>query len=350
MEDENKLGDKHVSESKEEKINLDLLKEENKVIRSSDFATIYDIGDGVICLQLHTRSSAINSELVIFMQAAQAELSKNWDGMVVAGAGRHFCVGADLTVVGHVIAEKDWKLMDQLLARTHDVYRANKYAQKPVVMAIHGMVLGGGCEMVIQSPAIQAAADSFVGLVELGVGLIPAGGGVKEAILKGYDKVQHCNADPAEAIWPYLENMALKKISTSARDAMRINYLQPSDGISLKPEYLLGDAKRRVLQMKNNGFVAPEQKPIPSFGTEALAPLKVQSAQLLEAGYISEYDLYIVNRIVDLMAGGNLSTGSMLSEEYIEELERELFISLCGQQKTQHRIAHMLKNGKPLRN
>lgn len=350
MEDKNKSGDNQASEGKVEQIDLKLLKDENKVIKSSDFATIFDIGDGIICLQLHTKSSAINSELVIFMQAAQEELAKNWEGMVVAGAGRHFCVGADLTVVGQVIAAKDWALMNQLLARTHGVYRANKFAQKPVVMAIHGMVLGGGCEMIIQSPAIQAAEDSFVGLVELGVGLIPAGGGVKEAILKGYDKVQNCNADPSAAIWPYIENMALKKVSTSARDAMRIDYLRASDGISLNAESLLGDAKQRVLKMKTSGLAVPEQKPIPSFGASALEPLKEKSRQLLEAGYISEYDLYIVERIIDLMAGGGLSTGSLLSEEYIEELERELFISLCGQQKTQDRITHMLKNGKPLRN
>lgn len=350
MDDKKNPSDHSVAVHQVEKIDLKILKEQNKVIMSSEFASIYDIGDGVICLELHTKSSAINSELVLFMQAAQKELAKNWDGMVIAGAGRHFCVGADLTVVGRVISEKNWKTMDQLLARTHSVYRANKFFPKPVVTAIHGMVLGGGCEMIIQSPAIQAVEDSFVGLVEIGVGLIPAGGGIKEAILKGYEIVCACDADPAEAIWPYLENMALKKVSSSAFDAKQIKYLRNSDRISMSSDNLLGDAKQRVLRMKADSYSAPIQKSIPSFGASALEPLKKQSQQLLEAGYISEYDLYIVEQIIDLMAGGSLPAGSMLSEEYIEELERELFISLCGNPKTKDRIAYMLKSGKPLHN
>lgn len=329
---------------------LKALKEPNKLIKSSQFASIYDIGDGVICLELHTKTSAINSELVLFMKSAQEELNKNWAGMVIAGTGRHFCVGADLTVVGQVISEKNWQLMDQLLARTHGVYRANKFSAQPVVTAIHGMVLGGGCEMIIQSPAVQAVEESYIGLVEMGVGLIPAGGGIKEAILKGYDKVQHGNMDPVEAIWPYLENIVLKKVSTGAHNARQIHYLRTSDEVSQNQDDLLGDAKQRVLQMIASGTVAATQQSIPSFGANALEPLKNKCAQLLAAGYISEYDLYIAERIVDLMAGGNLPPGSMLSEEYIEELERELFISLCGNQKTQDRITYMLRNGKPLRN
>lgn len=343
-------GNLSMSEQPVEKIDLAQLKAQNQVIKSSEFATIYDIGDGIICLELHTKTSAINTELVILMKEAQEELMKNWEGMVIAGTGRHFCVGADLSVVGQVIAAKDWKRMDQILARTHGVYRANKFSSKPIVIAIHGMVLGGGCEMILQSPQVQAVTDSFIGLVEMGVGLIPAGGGVKEAILKGYEKVANCNLDPAEAIWPYLENMALKKVSTNARNAMQIDYLRNRDRISMNSDYLLTDAKQSILEMIAHGYVAPAKKTIPSFGLTALEPLKQQSQQLLEAGYISEYDLYIVERVVDLMAGGSLPAGSMLSEELMEEMERELFVSLCGLQKTQDRISHMLKSGKQLRN
>lgn len=339
-----------VSKEQAERIDLKRLKEQNKVIKSGEFATLYDIEDGIICLELHTKSSAINSELVLFMQAAQEELLSNWEGMVIAGSGRNFCVGADLTVVARLIAEKDWKLLDQLLARTHTVYRANKYSDKPVVAAIHGMVLGGGCEMIIQSPMVQAAADSFVGLVEVGVGLIPAGGGVKEAMLKVNDKVLSCNADPAKALLPYLKNIVLKKISNSARNAMQIDYLKNNAGISMDLADLLADAKQKALQMKHSAYSAPQQILMPAFGSYALEPLKNQCEQLREAGYISEYDLVIAQRIVDLMAGAGQPKGTMLSEEYIEAAERELFISLCGNQKTQDRISYMLKYGKPLQN
>lgn len=339
-----------VAEQQTARIDLQRLKEQNKVIKPGEFATLYDIDDGIICLELHTKSSAINSELVLFMQAAQEELNKNWDGMVIAGRGRNFCVGADLTVVAQLIDEQNWQLLDQLLARTHTVYRANKYSAKPVVAAIHGMVLGGGCEMVLQSPMVQAAADSFIGLVEVGVGLIPAGGGVKEAMLKVYDKVLSCNADPAKALWPYLKSIVLKKISNSARNAMQIDYLKNSAGISMELADLLTDAKLRALKMKESSYKAPQQISIPAFGSSELEPLTDQCEQLREAGYMTEYDLFIAGRIIELMAGAGQPTGTLLSEEFIEAAERELFISLCGNQKTQERISYMLKNGKPLRN
>ncbi len=337
-------------EHKPEVIILKELKEQNKVVKTSDAATLYDIGDGVLCLQLHTRTAAISPEVIDFMELAQQELAKNWEGMVIAGSGRNFCVGADLSIVVKVASEKNWDLVDRLLAKTQAVYRANKYSEKPVVMAINGMVLGGGCEMTIQSSAVQAAGESYIGLVEVGVGLIPAGGGIKEAVLNTRAKMKNTTAPPVDVIMHYFQNIAMAKVATSAKEAVNLGYLRPADGITLNLDYLIADAKKRVLDMIEDGYTPPVKKPFPAFGQNALSLLKVGTRQMWQAGVISDHDWHIACRIVDVMAGGNVIAGAMITEEYLEDLEREVFISLCGMQKTQDRIMHMLKTGKPLRN
>jgi 3-hydroxyacyl-CoA dehydrogenase len=337
-------------EHKPEVIVLKELNGQNKVIKDSAVGTLYDIGDEVVCLELHTKTSAISAELIQFMAECQEELAKNWEGMVVAGAGKNFCVGADLSVVAKLAAEQKWDLAHQLLAQTQAVYRANKYSDKPVVMAVHGMVLGGGCEMTIQGSAIQAAGESYIGLVEMGVGLIPAGGGIREAVMRTNEVIKGTTAAPVDIIMPYFQNIAMAKVATSAKEAVKLGYLRPTDGITLNPDYLITDAKNRVLDMIKNGYKAPLKKSVPSFGQTAMGLLKVGLRQMAEAGAVSQYDRQIANGIVDVMAGGELIRGTMIPEEYLDELEIEVFISLCKEQKTQDRIAHMLKTGKPLRN
>jgi len=337
-------------EHKPEVIVLKELKEQNKVVKTSDAATLYDIGDGVLCLQCHTRTSAISPELIDFIELSQQELAKNWAEMIITGSGKNFCVGADLSIVAKVIGEKDWDLADHLLAKTQTVYLNNKYSEKPVVMAINGMVLGGGCEMSIQSSAIQAAGETYIGLVELGVGLIPAGGGIKEAVLNTRAKMKNTTSYPVDVVQHYFTNIAMAKVSTSAKEAVNLEYLRPSDGITLNLDYLIADAKKRVLEMIEAGYTPPVKKPFPAFGQNALSLLKVGTRQMWQAGVISDHDWHIACRIVDIMAGGNVMAGAMITEEYLDDLEREVFISLCGMQKTQDRIMHMLKTGKPLRN
>jgi 3-hydroxyacyl-CoA dehydrogenase len=330
---------------------LIILKEAaHRAIKSSDAATLYDIGDGIICLECHTRSSAINPDLVQFMGEAQEELAKNWEGMVITGAGKNFCVGADLTVVAKVAADKDWALADRLLAATQQVYLANKYSEKPVVMAAKGMALGGGCEMALQGSAVQAAGESYIGLVEIGVGLIPAGGGVKEAVMRTHDAVNGTTAFPIDLIMPYFQNIAMARVSTSGKEAVKLGHLRNSDRISINQDYLLTDAKQRVREMIAAGYRPPLKKSFPAFGQTAMALLKVGTRQMWQAGVISDHDWHIACRIIDILAGGSVIAGSPITEEYLLDLEREVFISLVGTQKSQDRIAHMLKTGKPLRN
>ncbi len=340
-----------VIEHKPDMIVLKELKGEGKVVKESPVATLYDLGDKVLCLELHTKTSAINSDLIDFIELAQQELAQgDWDGMVIAGSGKNFCVGADLSVVMQISAEQNWDLAAQLLGKTQNVYRANKYSPKPVVIAVHGMVLGGGCEMMIQGSAIQAAGESYIGLVEVGVGLIPAGGGVREAILRTYEKVKGTTASPVDLIMPAFQNIAMAKVATSAKEAVGLGYLRPTDGVTLNQDYLITDAKKRVLQMLASGFRPPIKKNIPTFGQTAMALLKVGTRQMLQAGVISPHDWLIACSIVDIMAGGELVRDTMVPEEYFDKLEVDTFIRLCQEDKTQDRIMHMLKTGKPLRN
>ncbi len=337
-------------EHKPEVIVLKELKEQNKVVKSSDVGTLYDIGDGVLCLEMHTRTSAISPEVINFMAKAQEELTQDWEGMVITGTGKNFCVGADLSTITDIIENKNWDHAAQLLARTQEVFRANKYSTKPIVMAVRGMALGGGCEMVMQGSAVQADGESYIGLVEVGVGLIPSGGGIREAVIRTHEKLKGSNAAPVDYATSYFQNIVMAKVSTSAKEAVKFGYLRPTDGITLNSDYLIADAKKRVLAMVEAGFTPPVKKNIPSFGQSALALLKVGTHSMVQSGVISEHDWHIMCKIVDVMAGGNITRETMISEEYLDELEIKTFIELLGENKTQDRIAHMLKTGKPLRN
>ncbi len=193
-------------EHKPEVIVLPELKAQNKVVKDSGAATLYDLGDGVLCLEMHSPASAISEELIDFMQAAQEELAKNWEGMVIAGSGKNFCVGANLQLVAEASAAKRWDDLDKALARTQSAFLANKYSEKPVVAAVHGMALGGGCEMTMQSSAAQVAGESYIGQVEVGVGLIPAAGGLKEAVLRTNASIKGSGAAPVDFARVWFQN------------------------------------------------------------------------------------------------------------------------------------------------
>lgn len=337
-------------EHKPEIIVLKELRAQNKVVTESEAGTLYDIGDNILCLEMHTKTSSINPDLIEFFIVAQEELEKNWSGMVVTGSGRNFCVGADLSTVVKIASEQKWDLADALLAKNQSVFRRNKFSSKPVVMAVHGMVLGGGCEMMIQGSAIQAAGESYIGLVEVGVGLVPAGGGIREAVLKTYEKIKGTSVSPVDMIMPYFQNIAMAKVATSAKEAINLGYLKPTDGITLNNDYLLSDAKNKVLNMIEEGYQPPRPQTVPAFGQTNMALLKVGTRMMLQSGVISEHDWKIACGICDVMAGGTLTRDTMMPEEYLDDLEREVFIGLAKQPKTQDRIMHMLKTGKPLRN
>lgn len=333
-----------------EVIVLKKLKADNKVIKVTEAGTIYDIGDGVICLELHTRTSAISAELLDTMIEAQEELKRNWDGMVITSANKNFCVGADLNTVLSYIESQKWDELDAVLKKSQDIYMKNKYSYKPVVMAPFGMVLGGGCEIVMHSSAIQASGETYMGLVELGVGLIPAGGGVKEMTLRALDRIKGTNAFTNEFIVPYLQNIITAKVSSSAKEASKLGFMKQTDGISLNQNLLITDAKKRVLELIDKGYTPPAAKSFPAPGMNDNALGIMHGKVMLDAGMISEYDLHLFKKILYIMTGGNVTKGAMINEQYLLDLEREVFVELCKEKKTQDRIRHMLTKGKPLRN
>ncbi len=331
---------------------LPVLKAQNKVISSTADGTLYDLGDGVLGLECHSKASAINPNLLDTIQAAQAELKKaEWEGMVVSGRGKNFCVGADIAAVYKFAQEKNWDAIEAALKNGHDTYDANKYSLKPVVMAVKGQVLGGGCELMTQSSAIQAAGETYAGQVEIGVGLIPGGGGIKESVLRVVDRLAgSADAFPANFVQPEFEQMAQAKVGTSAKECIKLGYLRPTDGISLNEDFIIPDAKARVLKMVEAGYSAPVSRPFKAFGQSAVGILRIGTRGMVLSGMISEYDWEILLGIINIYAGGGVIKGAEITETYLEELERELFLKLIGNQKTQDRIAHMLKTGKPLRN
>lgn len=336
---------------KPEVIILPELKAQNKVVFSTPAATLYDLGDAILGFCITTKNSAIPPELIDAMIMAQAELAKpEWEGMVITSAGKDFCVGADLNGTAQAIEQKAWGAIDAALKKLQDTFMGFKYSAKPVVVAPFGKALGGGCEIVMHGSAAQAAAESYIGLVEVGVGLIPAGGGVKEMTMRSIDRIKGTTAHPVDFLAAYFQNIAQAATSMSAKQAVGLGYLKPTDGISMNSSFVIGDAKKRVLDMVEAGYAAPVSRTFAAPGKNETALIKVGTMGMKLSGVISEYDWKICCKIVDVMSGGEVIKGAPITEQYLLDLEREAFVSLCGEPKTQERIAYMLKTKKPLRN
>jgi 3-hydroxyacyl-CoA dehydrogenase len=228
-----------------------------------------------------------------------------------------------------------------------------RYSPKPVVVAPFQLVFGGGCEMVLHADRVRAAAETYIGLVEVGVGIIPAGGGTKEMLLRSLDSIPRgvSDADPFPFVKRAFETIALAKVATSAEEARAFGFLREEDSISMNPDRLIADAKKEVLVLASSGYVEPQQRTdILALGLPALATLKLGIHQMLRAGFISEHDAEIGQQLARVLTGGDLNHQTRVSEQYLLDLEREAFLSLIGKRKTQERVAHMLKTGKPLRN
>lgn len=326
------------------------MKAQNKVVKANEAGSLYDIGDGVICLQLHTKTSTINAKAIEIIKQAQEELAKNWEGMVITGSGKNFCTGNDLAWVMEQINARNWDAIDQALKNAQDAYMANKYSEKPIVVAPFGTTLGSGCEMAMQCAAIQTAGETYMGLVDFGVGLIPANGGIKEMTMRAIDRVKGTSAFVLDFLAPYLTNIYTAKVSSSAKDAVNAGYVKATDKITLNNDFLIADAKKRVLAIIEDGYTAPVSRPFPAPGQNQISPLRARTKNMVWAGYLSEHDWLICCKVVDIMGGGQVMSGSLINEQYLLDLEREAYLSLCGEPKTQDRLVSMLTKGKPLRN
>ncbi|MCI0403192.1 MAG: 3-hydroxyacyl-CoA dehydrogenase NAD-binding domain-containing protein [Acidobacteria bacterium] len=323
---------------------------EGAVVRSNAGASLIDLGDGVACLEFHTKMNAIGGDILEIARAALDEVQKNFDGLVVGNQGTHFSAGANIMLLLVAAQEGEWDEIDAMVRAFQDTFMAFKYAPRPVVVAPHGMTLGGGCEVVLHGARVVAAAETYMGQVETGAGLIPAGGGCKELALRAADAATD-ELDLLARMRHIFETVALGKVSTSADDARRLGFLRPGDQITMNLDRLLGDAKRAALSLWRTGYrPGTPRNDLRVAGEPAYTQMKLGIHLLRRAERISDYDAVIGEKLAYVLSGGALNPPQAVSEQYMLDLEREAFVSLCGERKTQERIQYILKTGKPLRN
>jgi 3-hydroxyacyl-CoA dehydrogenase len=326
-------------------------KERAPAVKKNAGASLIDLGDGVLCVEFHSKLNVIGEDTIQMLQAGVREASANFAALVVGNEGSHFSAGANLMLLLLEAQEQNWEDIDLIIRAFQQVTMALRYSDVPVVVAPAGLTLGGGCEIALHADRIQAAAESYLGLVELSVGLVPAGGGTKEMVARASDSMPAGVTDYLPPIQQAFETIALARVSASAHDAARLGYLQPTDAVTMNRDRLIGEAKARALQRVSEGYHRPLPRTAIRVGGETvLAPLKLGVHLAFKAGRISEYDVQVGRRLATIMAGGALPHRSTLTEEQLLDLEREAFLSLIGEPKTQERIRHTLKTGKALRN
>lgn len=332
---------------------LKSIKDRTGVIKKNPGASLVDLGDGVACLEFHSKMNAIGGDTLQMLKFALSEVDKNFVGLVVGNQGANFCVGANIMLMLMEAQEENWEELDMMGRVFQNATMSLRYSPKPVVVAPFQMVFGGGCEMVLHADRVRAAAETYIGLVEVGVGIIPGGGGTKEMLVRMLDLIPKGtdDADPFPFVKRAFETIALAKVATSAEEARTLGFLSTDDSVSMNPDRLIADAKKEVLALAATGYVAPQQRTdILALGDPALATLKLGIHQMKRAGYISDHDAEIGTKLARILTGGDLNHPTRVSEQYLLDLEREAFLSLIGTRKTQERMAHMLKTGKPLRN
>ncbi|MCF8565273.1 3-hydroxyacyl-CoA dehydrogenase [Alicyclobacillus tolerans] len=343
-------GFREVEEPKE-LISLDRLRESGKVIKKNGGASLIDMGDGVACLEFHSLKQAIGADVIQMIDFSVQEVTANWDALVIGNQAKNFCVGANLMMMLMEAQDENWDELNMAVHQLQQSLLRLKYMPKPVVAAPFAMALGGGAEVCFPADRIQAGAETYMGLVEVGVGLIPGGGGNKELLIRAIEGVP---GDVEERLDQFVarafQNIAMAKVSTSAKDAKKLGYLRPSDGISANSDYLLHDAKQTALGLAKSGYQPQQQKPIPVVGEAGAALLKIGVYGMKNSGYISDHDEKIAHHLINVLTGGKVARGTLVTEQYLLDLEREAFLSLIGEPKTQQRMQHMLMTGKPLRN
>ncbi len=331
---------------------LPSLKDRKKEIRKNSGASLVDLGDGVACLEFHSKMNAIGEDILQMTQIAIEETEKNFEGLVIGNQGTNFSVGANLLLILMQAQDENWDELDLVVRAFQKATMSLRYSSKPVVAAPFGMTLGGGCEFSLGADRIHSSAELYIGLVEVGVGVIPAGGGTKEMLVRNIEGIPaNSDADLFPFVKRAFETIGLAKVSTSAMDAKSIGYMRSTDSYSMNKDRPIGDAKQVVLGMVTSGYTTPTMRTnIPVLGEPGLANLTVGIHLMKEAGYISEYDAHIGRKLAYILCGGDLTAKSFVSEQYLLDLEREAFLSLLGEKKTQDRIKYMLEKGKPLRN
>ena len=355
-----KKSDYEEVEERPQIIILPSLKERKRLIKSNAGASLVDLGDGIACLEFHSPNNAIGADIIQMINYSIKEAEENFEGLIIGNHGRQFSVGANLMLLLFECQNQNWDGIELVVKQFQDAFRRIKYAEKPVVAAPSGMALAGGCEICLAASRIRAHAECYMGLVEVAVGLIPAGGGCKELLLRNIEWVPPVvpSASPEGSqpdLIPYVartfETIARAKVSTSAEEARKLGYLRPQDRITANRDHLLYDAKQTVLALVREGYSPLRPKDdVRVTGRTGRAWLELMVYTMKEGGYITDYDAYIARKLAYVLTGGDVEQNTLITEDYLLELEREAFVSLCGEKKTQDRMRHMLQTNRPLRN
>jgi 3-hydroxyacyl-CoA dehydrogenase len=339
---------------------VSVAKKSNGVVKKNAGASLIDLGDGVGCIEFHSKMNALGGDIVsmVTQSLKTGGIGDQFEAFVISGDSANFSVGANLMMLMLAVQEQEWDEVDLAIKQFQGMTQAIKFCSRPVVTASFGMCLGGGCEINLHSAARQPHSELYMGLVEVGVGLLPGGGGCKEMLLRALDNARAIRPDGRgesvemmEGMKRIFETIATAKVSTSAYEARALGFLSPGDTISMNRERILTDAKERALDLAKSGYIAPVPRmDIAAPGENVLATLKLGIHLMRQAEYISDHDVKVATRVAEVICGGKVSPGTPVSEQYILDLEREGFKSLCGEKKTQERIQYTLKTGKPLRN
>ena len=332
-------------------IDLKQHKKKHGVIKKNTGASLLDLGDGIALLEFHSQSNAIGPDILQMINFAIEEVEKNYKGLVIGNQGKNFCVGANLGLILMEAQDDNIFELDYVVRTFQNTMMKIKYSTKPVVAAPFGMTLGGGAEVCLPAAHIQATMETYIGLVETGVGLIPGGAGNVGLYTKHLTGLPNgIQVDYQNIANKVFETIALAKVSTSADEGRDNNFIDLADGISANADYQIYDAKQAALALYENGYRAPKREKIPVTGDSGYATLLLGAKGMFLSGYISEYDLKIAEKLAYVLAGGKVPYGSLVDEQYMLDLEREAFLSLVAEPKSQQRMQHMLLKGKPLRN
>jgi 3-hydroxyacyl-CoA dehydrogenase len=337
-------------------VSLKALKGADKVVKTCDSASLVDLGDGVFCLEFHTKMNALNKEIVEFQQEVIEYIDTNGLGLVIGnqagGMPGSFSAGGDLVYMAALAKDRKYSEIDAFLKTAQDGIQMAKYSTAPVVAAPYGMTLGGGCEVCLGADRIVAHAELYMGLVEIGVGLLPAGGGCLNLWKKFINTIPEAvtDVDLAKYYIPVFMSIALAKVSTSAAEARANGFLGPKDRIVFNRDYLIGEAKKEVLKMVDEGYAPPIKQKIKVLGQAAQGMINTEILNMLSGNFITEHDAFLAKRIAYVVSGGDVRDNSEVEEDVILKLEREAFVDFWKEEKTVARVGHMLKTGKPLRN
>jgi 3-hydroxyacyl-CoA dehydrogenase len=328
-----------------------ILLQQQKLIDKNPGASLWDMGDGVACVEFHAKMNILDEDIISMIELGLDKLDHDFEGLVLGTEADNFSAGANLFMVVMLAQNQDWETLEMAVKKLQDLNQRMRYSYKPVVAAPAGLALGGGLEIIMHTNRVVAGAELYAGQVEIGPGVIPAGGGTKELLRRILNPAMRTqNAEALPFLMRILELIGMAKVAASAEEAREFGFLGPCDRIVLNKDHLLAEAKKEVLNMVNSGYVAPLPEKIYAAGRDGLAALQVGIFMFQEGKFMTDHEALIVNKAAHVMTGGEISRPSWVDEQYILDLEREAFLFLCGEEKTQERMWNLLRTGKPLRN